>query len=89
MTVLDSLTTNMHKNGVHASDRRMYARCVLYIAVTMLGHVAIHSHQSSQRTSQEQALSKTQEDDGQVPTMPLQAGIPGLYIENGRADAEI
>ena len=49
-----------------------------YIAATTRGHVAIEPG----------ASPETQEgDDKRVPTTPLQAGLPGLYTENGRVDA--
>ena len=48
-----------------------------YIAATTRGHVAIEPR----------ANPETQErDDKRVPTIPLQVGLPGLYIENGRVD---
>ena len=54
-----------------------------YIAATTRGHVATHSH----RSSKPGASPETQKgDDKRVPTMPLQAGLPGLNIENGRVD---
>ena len=42
--------------------------------------IASHNH----RSSKPEASPETQEaEDERVPTTPLQAGLPGLYIENG------
>ena len=71
------LTTNMQRNK-SAEYVRPTDGCTACSCCQPRGH----------RSNKPGASPETEEgDDERVPTTPLQAGLPGLYIENGRVDA--
>ena len=64
-----------------------YKYAVQFLYIASYNTPRGHAQPSIEPKSKPGASPEKQEgDDERVPTTPLQAGLPGLYVMNGRVD---